>query len=651
MDPRLRGASTAPFRERKFSSPSDRLHRQARQSILFEERKSPVFRDDLFSSLPLFKTQGLGRSGTAATDVSPTEVHPGKRLAEPSGRWGPDSSNGHQELSDIFPIPSPTHLKKTTVAPESAQVAHAHALDENLVEAQHDLDHAIFAARSSHLWSGFLRGLLNLFPRSATLKPGAFTGLQVASTAATAHAKAILHHQSYLHNQRQHIYITEYEVGDSLKPKRVPMTLNSISGIQHYLIEASTSRFTAPLLRVIYIQNNAEAMDFLTNIFRLDHASFEKFEGSLKDWIHEQKSHRDSSNKTISWKPMYDVTRDITCTVFGLDLGSGLVGVQAAPDIALPGNKNFDRRVLTTGLSASRPQRLSIYIQRKLDGFPEVGKMGVFNTSAREKWQCAHQNTILIYENSHDDCEEIIQGQGLLDLEWKASTTDKDSDVALVRTMEHILLHIFTKVLRAWRKQLALLSIQHAQLEDRVYGQPSDDSHATELWAMSKYLWSMAKLVNRHSNLIEDVQEHFNQFAERNNDYGWLDDILRDFRQASVTIQDDFIRPTEHMIDLMYKSVSIRDSRQSLELNASLWRLSWITFIFLPLTFLVGFFGMNVGVFEHYPSVKYYFITAIPLMTIILLLWFAVRHYVPSDGSLRLPSRRSAQLDEPERPP
>lgn len=65
----------------------------------------------------------------------------------------------------------------------------------------------------------------------------------------------------------------------------------------------------------------------------------------------------------------------------------------------------------------------------------------------------------------------------------------------------------------------------------------------------------------------------------------------------------------------MYKSVSIRDSRQSLELNASLWRLSWITFIFLPLTFLVGFFGMNVGMFEHYPSVKYYFISAVPLVS------------------------------------
>lgn len=70
----------------------------------------------------------------------------------------------------------------------------------------------------------------------------------------------------------------------------------------------------------------------------------------------------------------------------------------------------------------------------------------------------------------------------------------------------------------------------------------------------------------------------------------------------------------------MYKSVSIRDSRQSLELNASLWRLSWITFIFLPLTFLVGFFGMNVSLFEQYPPVKYYFIAAVPLVSTASLL-------------------------------
>ena len=55
----------------------------------------------------------------------------------------------------------------------------------------------------------------------------------------------------------------------------------------------------------------------------------------------------------------------------------------------------------------------------------------------------------------------------------------------------------------------------------------------------------------------------------------------------------------------MYKSVSIRDARDSLRLNESLWRLSWITFIFLPLTFVTGFFGMNVDKFAGNPSIEW----------------------------------------------
>jgi hypothetical protein len=560
MDPRLRDSSTATFGERKGSAPADRLHRQARQSILFEERRSPVFRDDLFSSLPRFKTQGVGRSATGGTNVSPTEAHPGHRIPEPPGGWTFDDSNQNPGLSasDVFPIVGSEPSKENPLAPNTGRDSRPLALDENEVEAQPSAI-ADSSTRQYSRWSALSQRLGNLLPRSASVKPGAISGLRVASAAATAHARALLHHQKYMHSQRQNIYITEYEDGPTVKPRRVPMSLNHISGIQHYLMEASTSRFKAPLLRVIYVQNNAEAMDLLTNVFHLDHVSFDKFEGSFKDWIHDESGHRDSSNKTIAWKPTYDLTRDITCTVFGLDLGAGLAGTQPARDIALPGKKSLDPRLPTTGPSASRRQRLSIYLQRRLNGFPEAGKMGVFNTSANDKWQCARQNTILIYENSHDDCEEIIHGQGLLDVEWKTTTTTTtnsqtaDADAALIRTMEHILLHVFGKILRAWRKQLGLLSLQHAQLEDRVYGQPADDSPAPELWAMSKHLWSLTKLVNRHANLVEDVQENFNQFAERraHEPLDWLHEIARDFRQASITIQDDFIRPTEHMIDLV----------------------------------------------------------------------------------------------------
>ena len=57
-----------------------------------------------------------------------------------------------------------------------------------------------------------------------------------------------------------------------------------------------------------------------------------------------------------------------------------------------------------------------------------------------------------------------------------------------------------------------------------------------------------------------------------------------------------------------------------------MWRLSWITFVFLPLTFLVGFFGMNVDTFMNDPSIKWYFVAAVPMMLSVLILWYVIKH-------------------------
>ena len=54
----------------------------------------------------------------------------------------------------------------------------------------------------------------------------------------------------------------------------------------------------------------------------------------------------------------------------------------------------------------------------------------------------------------------------------------------------------------------------------------------------------------------------------------------------------------------MYKSISIRDPQQPLELNTSLWRLSWISFIFLLLTLLAGIIGINEYEIIDNPPIK-----------------------------------------------
>lgn len=133
MDPQLRRASTSSFRERRFLNPIDRLHRQARQSILFEERKSPVFRDDLFSSLPLFRTQGLGRTPTAETMFLP----PGPTQADDCQSLLVDGTPEPQGMimssQKSFPYPS----QRSPTFPRHSSLARDVKLPQMLIPWKH----------------------------------------------------------------------------------------------------------------------------------------------------------------------------------------------------------------------------------------------------------------------------------------------------------------------------------------------------------------------------------------------------------------------------------------------------------------------------------------------------------------------------------
>lgn len=110
----------------------------------------------------------------------------------------------------------------------------------------------------------------------------------------------------------------------------------------------------------------------------------------------------------------------------------------------------------------------------------------------------------------------------------------------------------------------------------------------------------------------------------------WLGNAPDDIDKLTGQWERDIVGPTTALSDLMYKSVGIRDARHSLQLGLSMWRLSWITFIFLPLTFTVGFFGMNVDVFADNPQIKWWFITSIPVLVVVIILWYAVKHNLSS---------------------
>ena len=198
-----------------------------------------------------------------------------------------------------------------------------------------------------------------------------------------------------------------------------------------------------------------------------------------------------------------------------------------------------------------------------------------------------------------------------------------------VDCMKLIMGDVWMSIAENWETFLDACSDHVSILEDKIYEGPADETRAPELWTNSSMWLKIERLVWIHIAVLKEMQGHLRDLAgELAIEDNWLESSMSDFEKLSNLVQEDLIKPTANLADLMYKSVEIRDTRHSLQLNTSLWRLSWITFIFLPLTFMVGFFGMNVDTFSENPSIKWYFLTAVPMMLLVFLLWFATKNFL-----------------------
>lgn len=198
-----------------------------------------------------------------------------------------------------------------------------------------------------------------------------------------------------------------------------------------------------------------------------------------------------------------------------------------------------------------------------------------------------------------------------------------------IECMKLILQDVWKGVTESWESLLDVCNHHVSILEDKIYDGPADETRAPELWTNSSMWLKLERLVSIHSAVVKETQTNLRELTgELEVEDNWLESSTGDMERLSNLVQEDLVKPTANLADLMYKSVEIRDSRHSLQLNTSLWRLSWITFIFLPLTFIVGFFGMNVDTFANNPSIKWYFVAAVPMMLLVLILWYVIKHFL-----------------------
>ena len=163
-----------------------------------------------------------------------------------------------------------------------------------------------------------------------------------------------------------------------------------------------------------------------------------------------------------------------------------------------------------------------------------------------------------------------------------------------------VLEELFRCLAKAWEEFLAIAK-QHVELaEARFYTDPADDSRAPQVWADQAAWAQVSKLMHNHSELVRGSIAHTGfgdviYLIEKADldDFGeggrpaqdlWTVRIAKALDKLEASVREDLQQPTATISDQMYKAVAYRDTRDSLRLSLSLWRLSWITFIFLPLT-------------------------------------------------------------------
>ena len=211
-----------------------------------------------------------------------------------------------------------------------------------------------------------------------------------------------------------------------------------------------------------------------------------------------------------------------------------------------------------------------------------------------------------------------------------------DDDQLGLECVRLIAQDVWKAAAETWESFLDVSSGHVGILEDRVYENPADESLAPLLWTNSDMWLSVERLMLVHINVIRESQFNLKEIADRLD--VWFESAPREFERLNSLIQEDLIKPTAALADLLYKSVGIRDARHAVELSISLWRLSWITFIFLPLTFLCGFFSMQVDLFANTVSLRWYFVAALPMMLAVIVSWLVLKQFL--DGARQSPYAR-----------
>jgi magnesium transporter len=257
----------------------------------------------------------------------------------------------------------------------------------------------------------------------------------------------------------------------------------------------------------------------------------------------------------------------------------------------------------------------------KLDSYEDFALMVVFGATATGSLvevHCFYNENYLVTIH-RDDCPELTNlGERL---RHRASPTS-DHVMLLYRVVDTLVDGYFPV--------LANLDDELDELEDEILERPTEQQLG-QLFDMKRSLIAMRKVVTPQRDMFATLLSSEDSLP------GMTPDAERYFRD----LYDHLIRISDLVDsyrDLMSGALDTHLSTVSNRLNVVMKQLTIIATIFLPLSFLTGFFGQNFGwMVSRLTGLGAFLVVGVGLqilVVVVLVLFFRQRGWLTSDGTV-----------------
>jgi len=373
-----------------------------------------------------------------------------------------------------------------------------------------------------------------------------------------------------------------------------------------------------PILRIIYARNAPWMTSDLIERLSIDKLGGRFGKPNFADWIAQTSGTILSGQaaKAIWWAPeaelpptSMDPTSDVVRSGFGFDYFTIRdAGADTPPPPVDHRDGVIHLRTRSEGLDDDVDdllvRRASVYVQRCIP--LDNGERAKEDGSSLPIRSVARCNTILIATEPVSNRPELASepDDGLLlafnahevcwsNLSYLARDESINNfDYAANKFMNKICSDIMNALADTWDDVLELAKDHVELVQDRFHVDPTDDSGAPGIWKDQANWAHLDKILSSHWSLVSCMQPlktndmEIEGLDENGDPEMWLAKTESAFEHLAESVSENLVAPTATISDQMYKAIAYKDARESLQLNLSLWRLSWITFIFLPLTCL-----------------------------------------------------------------